>query len=89
MMTRLNRGTSTGRVVLALKGTESIWAEIKVVILTMQNPFGLRDPDGDNTGLLQKKKKKKIHNIRGGNVLAKARFEICTMTHPAAVFLKK
>lgn len=54
MMTRLNRGTSTGRVVLALKGMESIWAEIKVVILTMQNPFGLRDPDGDNTGLLKK-----------------------------------
>lgn len=58
MMTRLNRGTSTGRVVLALKGTESIWAEIKVVILTMQNPFGLRDPDGDNTGLLKKNKNK-------------------------------
>lgn len=28
-----------GRVILALKG-KSIWAKIKVVILTMQNPFG-------------------------------------------------
>ncbi len=41
-------------MILALKEMESIWAEIKVVILTMQNPFGLWDPDGDNTGLLQK-----------------------------------
>jgi len=27
-------------VILALKGMESIWTEIKVVILTMRNPFG-------------------------------------------------
>ncbi len=27
-------------MILALKWMESIWAEIKVVILTMQNPFG-------------------------------------------------
>ena len=55
-------------MILALKGMESIWAEIKVVILTMQNPFGLLDPDGENTGLLQKKKKKR-HNIREGNMV--------------------
>lgn len=33
-------GREKGRVILALKGMESIWAEIKVVILTRQNPFG-------------------------------------------------
>ena len=58
-------GGEKGRVILALKGMESIWAEIKVVILTMQNPFGLLDPDGENTGLLQKKKKKKTQHQRG------------------------
>ena len=52
-------------MILALKGMESIWAEIKVVILTMQNPFGLLDPDGENTGLLKKKKKKKTQHQRG------------------------
>lgn len=33
-------GRQKGRVISALKGMKSIWAKIKVVILTMQNPFG-------------------------------------------------
>lgn len=34
------REREKGRVISALKGMKSMWAKIKVVILTMQNPFG-------------------------------------------------